>query len=1210
MSAANRQANRVELTIDDCPTRVPEGTTILEAAEGLGIEIPTLCHNQALTPFGSCWICAVKVDGARTLVPACSTRVVPGMQVTTLDDEIRRTRKLCLELLLSDHYGDCLAPCQMTCPAGIDVQGYLAHAARGEYREAVRLIKQRNPLPLICGRVCPRPCEDMCRRQVVDEPVSVNAVKRFVADWDRSSGEHYVPPRAAPTGKRVAVVGGGPAGLTCAYFLAQRGHEVTVFEALPQLGGMLRWGIPAYRLPRDILDAEIDSILELGVRAECGKRLGADFTLQDLRDQGYEAVFLGLGATASRRMRAEGEDLPGVLGGTDFLREIGLGKQFDFSGKKVTVVGGGNTAIDAARTSLRLGAQSVTVLYRRSRAEMPAQDEEVQAAEEEGVEFHFLAAPKRLIGRPPSPREGVKGRADDEAAHSPSPQPSPTGRGSPAQERLAEMEYERMELGEPDASGRRRPVPIPGSESTLAVDVCIAAIGQKPELSLLAGTPLRQTDWGALASDPYTLATEVEGVFAGGDCVSGAATVVEAVAHGREAAVSIDRYLHGRSFARDEPVFNISKGDWDKLDPADFEHYLRAPRAHHSCLDVAQRIAGFDEVEQGLSEDAMRGEAERCLSCGCASAFDCRVRQLAAEYGVDPERFADGARRKELPDEEHPLIRLESQKCILCGACVRVCDEVRDVRALGFEGRGFAARVRPAFGESLLSAGCITCGACVDVCPTGAIVERLGQQGGPFATETSPGVCAGCGVGCVYDVHRVGGRPLTVRPRKDPHQGPNNGLFCITGRFGLRALDPEQRILAPMVRREGELRPVSLDEAVHRAVRLLVDTDQALALVSPHATVEEMQTVQALAGALTGAQAGSLSATREQEALRGLDRVLPRPQSPASVQDLPGSDCVFLVECDPQRSHPVAGVQALAARRAGAQLLVLASEPTALDCHASLRLRSSPGGTVVVLAGLLRRLLTRSHGAYDVAGSDALLRSVERISSAAVEQAADVAPAELDELCDRLARARNPVVVLDTSRAGARLSQAAALVAGLLATQAARPPLLALRPAANSHGLTRQGLRPVVLPAAGHPTILTVREDVAAATQGRALPAVVADAVWSESAAHAQVVLPLPTRHEMRGHVYATGGLEGVTGLGVQPAGGEEVHEVLGRLAAACGVQELSAQALQPPGPMTARAAPLGEPLSPESLCTPPEPVDTYARLIDAWARDQGLLRD
>lgn len=480
---------------------------------------------------------------------------------------------------------ECLAPCRQLCPAQINVPGYIEAAAEGHYDEAVRIIKERNPLPLVCGRVCPAPCEAACRRQDVgDAPVGHNYIKRFVADWERRQGQRLELPQLPDSGKRVAVIGGGPAGLSCAYFLRRLGHSPKIFEAMPALGGFLRYGIPEYRLPKKTLDWEIEGILELGVEVETEVRLGRDFTLEDLQERGFDAVFVGTGAWLNSSLRAEGEDLEGVLSGTGFLTEVALGNPPDV-GETVVIVGGGNTAIDAARTSLRLGAKRVVLMYRRTRAEMPANEVEVEAAIHEGVELKFLAAPKRLIG---------------------------DGSG-----RVKELEFINMKLGEPDKSGRRRPVPIEGSETSFAVDTVIAAIGQKVDGSIYqepwqeAGVV--QDRWGSLEADPVTMQTGAEWIFTGGDYRTGPGLVVEAIGDGRKAARSIHLYLTGQPV---EAPALVQRGLLERSKEVEVTGVRRADRITMPELPVEERITTMDEVDQTVDEVQILIEAGRCLSCG------------------------------------------------------------------------------------------------------------------------------------------------------------------------------------------------------------------------------------------------------------------------------------------------------------------------------------------------------------------------------------------------------------------------------------------------------------------------------------------------------------------------------------------------------------------------------------------------------------------
>jgi RnfABCDGE-type electron transport complex B subunit len=508
-----------------------------------------------------------------------------GTCVRLCPKNVLRLESVSSRLMHMNNNWECLAPCQATCPAQIDIPAYIRLIANGQYIEAVKKIKERNPMPLTIGRVCPHPCESKCRREMVDEPININHLKRFAADYEMNSGQHVVPPMSPDTGKRVAIVGGGPAGLTTAYYLRRLGHQATIFEAMPELGGFLRYGIPDYRLPQSVLNWEIEGITNLGVEVRLNQRMGEDFSFNDLRDEGFDAIFMATGAWQSRQMRVDGEDqLEGVVPGTVFLTKRGL-KEETPVGEKVVVIGGGNTAIDAARTSWRLGAKEVTVLYRRSRAEMPANDIEVEEAEREGVKFHFLAAPTRLIG--------------DENG------------------RVKQLEFIKMELGEPDASGRRRPVPMEGSETLLDVDNVFSAIGQFADVDFVpkeGEDALELSRWNTIDGDPKTLQTNVVDVFVGGDHYTGPATVVEAIGAGRRAVRSINQLLNDRPV---QPQPDEFEGPVvDRVSPDELEGIEPAPRARMPELEPEERALSFEEVELGLTEEQARREARRCLNCG------------------------------------------------------------------------------------------------------------------------------------------------------------------------------------------------------------------------------------------------------------------------------------------------------------------------------------------------------------------------------------------------------------------------------------------------------------------------------------------------------------------------------------------------------------------------------------------------------------------
>lgn len=800
----------ITLIIDGQKVTAPRGATVLEAARGAGIYIPTLCHDEQLKPLGSCWMCTVEVQG-HGLLTSCSTRVSDGMVIQTASPKVVAARKRTLETFLVEHYGDCVAPCRLACPAGIDIQGYLALIRRGAYKEAVELIMESLPLPGVIGRICPHFCEQACRRNLVEQPISICSLKRFAADAELESGDMFVPTLKPKTGKRVAVVGAGPAGLSAAYYLALEGHEVTIFEALPKPGGMLRYGIPDYRLPQDVLDREIARITtELGTVIKTNQSLGKDFTIKGLLQDGFQAVFLAVGAHQSQKMGVEGEDTPGVLAGTNFLRAVSMGKKVEV-GKRVAVIGGGNTAIDAARTAVRLGADEVSIVYRRSRTEMPASEWEVEEAEEEGVRLHFLAAPVRVLS---------------------------------ASGRVSAIECVRMALGEPDASGRRRPEPIPGSEFVLPVDSIVAAIGQRPDLAFRSAESDVKADKGNIVADPNTFMTSIEGVFAAGDAVTGAATAVEAVAGGRKAALAINRYLRGEKPAPEKQPFNISKGELEQLgDRVEFTQVERRPRAHMPRLRAEERRRHFGEIEFGFPEDMARREAERCLECGCKAAHDCTLRQLATEYEIK----ANGKDKQYYQlDKTHPFIERDPNKCINCERCARTCLDVVGVGALTVNYRVGTAE---GYGGPLQNTTCVSCGSCVAACPVGALVAKNSLAPARQVATT----CPYCGVGCSLLLGVRG--DVIVDVNGNPESPVNKGNLCVKGRFGIiDAVHSPQRLTSPLIRKNGKLVEAGWEEALELvAASLRRYKSQELAVVSSaKCTNEENYVIQKFARAVLG----------------------------------------------------------------------------------------------------------------------------------------------------------------------------------------------------------------------------------------------------------------------------------------------------------------------------------------------------------------------
>lgn len=694
-----KDRNRIKVTVNRRQIEVYEGLTILQALLQEDISIPHLCYDIRLERAnGNCGLCVVELEeeGVKTEVKSCQTPIQEGMVITTNSPELREYRKIRLEQLLSDHNADCVAPCVNTCPNNVDIQKYLRHAQAGNFTEALQVIKETNPFPVVCGRVCPHPCEAECRRNLIDEPVAINYVKRFVADLDIESEEPWRPPMKSASGKKIAIVGSGPSGLACAYYSAINGHDVTVFESQPQAGGMMRYGIPEYRLPKATLDKEIQLILDLGVKLRTGKTVGTHVMLSDLQ-RDFDAVYLAIGSWGATPMQVEG-----IWQGIKYLEQNAKGIDTN-TGKNVIVIGGGNTAIDCARTALRNGAEKVTIMYRRGPEEMPAEPFEVEEALSEGVEIIYKMVPEK-----------IEARGDNKILH-----------------------CIKMELGEPDRSGRRRPIPVEGSQIDFECETVIAAIGQSTDTRFLYNDlPVRLNKWGDVYINGKTFETSEHKIFAGGDCVTGPATVIQAIASGRKAAESIDTYLSKGYVKEHKEDYSCSRGTLEDLPRWEFEEMPRIKRARMRALDPEIRRRTYDEVELGLTEEQAQKEAERCIQCGCKSRYDCNLRNEATNYEVIYKKpYHD---RPYFPIiEDHPFIVRDHNKCISCGRCIAACEEVVGPDILTFYMRYGRQLVGTKSGLPLSKTDCVSCGHCVNACPCGAL-RYTSEKGKVFRAINDP----------------------------------------------------------------------------------------------------------------------------------------------------------------------------------------------------------------------------------------------------------------------------------------------------------------------------------------------------------------------------------------------------------------------------------------------------------------------------------------
>jgi NADPH-dependent glutamate synthase beta subunit-like oxidoreductase/formate hydrogenlyase subunit 6/NADH:ubiquinone oxidoreductase subunit I/ferredoxin len=762
-----------------------EGQTILEVCRANGIEIPTLCYEPKLPGFGACRMCVVEVEGEEHPPISCSRAAEPGMIVRTQTEQLRRLRRTNLELIFSDHNAYCLPPCQNKCPSHIDIPGFLKANAEGQFRESARIFKRTIPFPSILGRVCPAPCEEHCRRDEVDEAIAIRDSHRYAGDLvlkaQHDGIEPPLPFETEPkTGKRVAVIGSGPAGMAAAYYLLLSGHDVTVFEKDPAPGGMLRYGIPEYRLPKkDILEPEYEAVWHLGARLECNKALGRDFSLDDLRDQGFDSTIVATGCYDTNKLNIPNENADGVIDGLEYLKIAALGLPYPGHKKsRVVVVGGGFTAMDCWRTSLRQGAREVTLVYRRDMKDMPAASE-VHEALEEGGKAVFQAGPTRVL--------------------------------VDASNKVTGVEFIRMRPGAPDASGRRRPEPAPGTEFVVECDRVLLGIGQGPDLAWVGpGNEGIASAHGRLQADAVTFETGRPGVFGTGDVRIGSATVVQAVAEGRRCAYAVDAYLKGGDLAELRTRQTLAEVEPQFLSIVPYIDEPKEPRYRLKSLPAKERVKSYVEYEIPYTQAEVMAESTRCLQCTCEAIGNCDLRRLGIEYGttlqtlepghdqgagfrsVTENRFT-GYNHDYIRDDSHAFILREPSRCIDCGRCATVCAEVVGAACYDFMRIGFDTLVTTPLDMSLNDTPCVSCGRCAETCPTGALMPKPRVLEKYDVDESRCILCGICVDACPYDALRDGqDNELAHTDRDDPE----------IDLIGLAAIDRETEVT--YIRRERD----------------------------------------------------------------------------------------------------------------------------------------------------------------------------------------------------------------------------------------------------------------------------------------------------------------------------------------------------------------------------------------------------------------------
>ncbi len=986
-----------------------EGQTVLEISKGNGIDIPTLCYDERTEIYGGCGLCVVEIEGIPKLLRACSTQISDGMVIKTNTDRVKGSRKVALELLLSDHVGDCRPPCVLSCPGQTDCQGYVGLIANGEYKEALKLIKEQLPLPASIGRVCPHPCEDACRRQLVEDPIAIAWLKSFVADIDLKDADIFIPEIKASTGKKVAVIGGGPGGLTSAYYLAKEGHQVTIIEAMPKLGGMLRYGIPQYRLPKEVLDKEISIIEKMGVEVITNSKVGKDIEFSKVREN-YDAVYVSIGAWKGSGLRCAGEELEGVISGIDFLRKITINEPVK-TGNRIAVVGGGNTAMDACRTAVRLGAKEVYLLYRRTKAEMPAEAIEIKEAEEEGVIFKFLVSPIEIIG-------------DDG--------------------KISKIRLQKMKQGEPDQSGRRRPIPIEGEEEIIEVDSVIGAIGQgvDPE----GFEELKLTKWNTIEADEATFITSLPGVFAGGDAINdGAGIAIEAIGDAKKAAESICKYLAGEKVERVQPYY-VTMED---LSEDDFTHIDKASRSYMLHLAPELRKDNFQEIMKGFDEESAKEEAMRCLECGCHDYFECKLFEYANEYNVDPSRLSGEVHHRQVNDD-HPFIHRNPDKCILCGLCVRICEEVMDSTALGLVHRGFDTIVKPELERPLKESSCISCGQCISVCPTGALGEKLSiDKSVPVKTKETSTVCSHCSVGCNMNLNTRGDLLIKALPKKSSEFDDN--LLCVKGRFGFDVAQDKSRLVNPLVRKSGKLEEVSWEEAILYTAKkaqslAALHGNKALAVsVSDRYTNEEIYLASKLGKDILKTD----NITCFNDVYSGLKDVLGYDASTNTFDELLGAETILLIGSDVMEDHAIVGIKIKKAVQKGVKLITINPFDSKADEWAHKKVK--PENDIKFLKEVTKALIDMG---YESAKEKA--EGYETLK----QELADIEVSDsAKEIAEIYANSKNAMIVFDQRNVtadGTKLIANMAVISGHIGK--ARNGIIVLRPKNNSQGLIDMGI--------------------------------------------------------------------------------------------------------------------------------------------------------
>lgn len=904
----NHTNTTIKFQINDIFVEGQENETILKVAKRNGIDIPNMCYDERIESCGTCGMCICEVNGE--ISNTCHRTIEENMKVFTETNRIIDARTKNLEMKLSTHKGDCKGPCVVACPAQCDAQGYVNLIREGDFESAIKLIKERLPLPAALGRVCPHPCEENCRRELIDEAVSIQWLKRAAADKDLDSEHPYIPEVRPETGKSIAVIGAGPMGLSAAYFLRQYGHAVTIYEAMPHAGGMLRYGIPQYRLPKEVLDAEIDIIRQMGVPIIFNTKMGRDISFEELQSQ-TDAIVLALGAWKSTGIGCEGEDLDEVIGGIEFL-EMNIRGEDTKVGRRVAVVGGGNTAMDVCRTCVRLGSEEVYSVCWHKIEDMAAEPLEIEEAEIEEVIFKNLYTPSKI---------------------------SKNANGS------LDVLLNNMELGQPDETGRRTPITLSEAPHTIEVDMVILATGQAVAPLNIEG--LEKTRRNGIAYDVNTYMTSIEGVFCGGDCGNDKISIaVEAMADARKAAISVHQYLNGEKIEYEVPVFSQDDPDF-----AGYEEREMHSKAYMLHLDPSERKDSFEEIVFGYSDKNAKQEASRCLECGCHDYSKCKLIDYAQEYKIEVKQTLEFEDRKYLSNSDK-FIRRNPNKCISCGKCIVACKDLMCIGAMGTISKDKRGKDMIKFHNNLKANGCVGCGLCVSVCPTGALEGKGKTKAAYWNTNKTKTTCTYCGVGCQLEFSEKWGKIVAV----SPVQGTaNEGLCCVKGKFAYNFIQHPDRLTTPLIKKDGAFVPASWNEALDLIEEKLKETkaefgpDSIVGFASAKVTNEENYLFQKFMRVAIGTNnVDHCARLCHASTVSGLAQTLGSGAMTNPLADVKNAEVIFVTGSNTTETHPVMGAYIRQAKRNGSKLIVADPKRIPLCDIADIYLQIKPGTSVAL----------------------------------------------------------------------------------------------------------------------------------------------------------------------------------------------------------------------------------------------------------------------